>query len=339
MTRDQLELFGGPPAQQLAERDRAAAKVSLAPVSPEQRAAAARLGSGVRLGTSSWSFPGWTGLVWDRAASETELARDGLAAYARHPLLRTVGIDRSFYGPLTAGQYAGYAAVVPAGFRFLAKAHEAVTVDRFPDHPRAGPRRGQPNPRFLDAGYATDAAVAPFVQGLGPAAGPLVFQFPPQPLAARFGKDRFAERLHAFLAALPKGPLYAVELRNRELLGKSLAQALDAAGAALCYSAWQHLPALSQQAASVPPERMPALVIRWMLPRGTDYQSARERFAPFDRIQDEDLATRQEIAALVRAATARGQPAWVTVNNKAEGCAPESVFRLAAELAVDEREL
>jgi uncharacterized protein YecE (DUF72 family) len=34
------------------------------------------------------------------------LAKNGLSAYAQHPLLRCVGIDRSFYRPLTEGQYA-----------------------------------------------------------------------------------------------------------------------------------------------------------------------------------------------------------------------------------------
>lgn len=331
--RDQLDLFGGPPAQQVAARDRAAARVGLLPPTPQQLAAAARLGPEVRLGTSSWSFPGWAGLVWDREAGEAELARDGLAAYARHPLLRTVGIDRSYYGPLSAVQYASYAAAVPPGFRFLAKAHEHVTLARFADHPRSGALRGQDNPRFLDAAYAAEAVVAPFASGLGAAAGPLVFQFPPQPLSATLGKQRFAEKLQAFLAALPKGPLYAVELRNRELLGEDLAAALASTGAALCYSAWQHLPEVAQQAAKIAPDRMPALVIRWMLPRGSDYESARERFAPFDRLQDEDLETRRQIAGLVRQAMARGQGAWVTVNNKAEGCAPESVWRLAEEIA------
>ena len=322
----QLDLFGAPP---LAPKPRA---VELAPPRPALVALAQRLPAEVRLGTSSWSFPGWKGILWDREAGEAALAREGLAAYARHPLLRTVGIDRSFYGPLSEAQYAGYAAQVPPGFRFLVKAHDWLTVERWPDHPRSGAQRGLLNPRFLDPAYALEAVVGPLVQGLGAAAGPIVFQFPPQPLASTHGSDRFAERLHGFLSALPKGPLYAVELRNGELLGPALGAALKSAGAALCYAAWQHLPPVSQQARRVPPDEMPALVVRWMLPRGKNYEAQREAFAPFDRLQAEDPETRAEIAALVRGAMARGQRAWVTVNNKAEGCAPESVFKLAEEI-------
>ena len=326
--RGQLELFKTPPAEVESR-----ALVGLAPPLPGLVALAQRLPPEVRLGTSSWSFPGWRGVLWDGAATETVLAREGLSAYARHPLLRTVGIDRSFYGPLSEAQYAGYAAQVPPGFRFLVKAHEALTVERWPDHPRGGALRGQVNKQFLDPAYAIEAVVGPLVQGLGSCAGPIVFQFPPQPLASTHGPERFAERLHGFLAALPKGPLYAVELRNGELLGPALGVALRAAGAALCYAAWQHLPPVSQQARRVPPDQMPALVVRWMLPRGKGYEAAREAFAPFDRLQAEDPDTRAEIAKLVRAASARGQGCWVTVNNKAEGCAPESVFKLAEEIA------
>ena len=67
---------------------------------------AERLPRGLFLGTSSWSFPGWEGLIYDRSASKTTLARKGLAAYARHPLFRSVGLDRTYYAPLTAEQLA-----------------------------------------------------------------------------------------------------------------------------------------------------------------------------------------------------------------------------------------
>ena len=48
-------------------------------------AVADRLPAGLRMGTSSWSFPGWEGIVYDRRASQSTLARRGLSAYAAHP--------------------------------------------------------------------------------------------------------------------------------------------------------------------------------------------------------------------------------------------------------------
>src|SRR5262245_28797051 len=90
--RDQLDLFHTP-AQPPSEVGSVAVPPALADV-------ARRLPRSVRLGTSSWSFPGWQGIVYDRSASETQLARHGLAAYARHPLLRAVGVDRTYYAPI-----------------------------------------------------------------------------------------------------------------------------------------------------------------------------------------------------------------------------------------------
>jgi len=184
------------------------------------------------------------------------LAREGLPAYARHPLLRTVGVDRTFYGPVPADTFRGWATSVPDDFRFMVKAHEALTVPRFPLHERYGTRRGEENPTFLDPAYARDLVIAPLVEGLGAKAGPLVFQFPPQDVQALGGPSGFADRLHAFLAALPPGPLYAVELRNRELYSPDVADVLEDVGVVPVLSVWGHLPPLPQQAGGLRPPRV-----------------------------------------------------------------------------------
>ena len=57
------------------------------------------------LGTSSWHFPGWAGLVWDRYHPAAVLSREGLAAYAAHPLMRCVSLDRRFYRELADEEY------------------------------------------------------------------------------------------------------------------------------------------------------------------------------------------------------------------------------------------
>ncbi|MFZ9888312.1 MAG: DUF72 domain-containing protein, partial [Myxococcota bacterium] len=116
MTRAQLGLFG--------QRDEPAAApgIESAPYDDELATFAARLPTSLRCGTSSWSFPGWAGLVYDRHHDERRLAREGLAAYARHPLLRAVGIDRTHYAPVGVAQYQQWACAVPEDFRFLVKA-------------------------------------------------------------------------------------------------------------------------------------------------------------------------------------------------------------------------
>ena len=53
--------------------------VAPAPVPEAVASVAARLPAGLRMGTSSWTFPGWAGIVYDRRASQTTLAQHGLA--------------------------------------------------------------------------------------------------------------------------------------------------------------------------------------------------------------------------------------------------------------------
>jgi uncharacterized protein YecE (DUF72 family) len=312
----QATLFELPPPQ-----------IEAAAPSPEHLALAARLPAHVRLGTMSWSFPGWRGLVYGKDAPSGSLANLGLRAYARHPLLRAVEIDRSYYEPLSEATLRSYAEQVPDDFRFLVKAHEACSVRRYPTHARYGSKRGELNPLYLDAAYAAEVVVGPVERALGNKLGALLFQFPPSPEAG--DPEDFARELAAFISRLPSGVTYAVELRNVDLLGPSYVQALAEAGAVHCHNAWSAMPSVLAQAKLMPPTARNPLVVRWLLRPGQAYAEARDRLRPFDRITEEDVAKRSAIARLVARAAARGVPALVLINNKAEGCAPQSAFQLA----------
>ena len=295
--------------------------------SPAQRDArlvelAARLPAPVRLGTSSWAFSGWAGVVYDKPLPPPVLSREGLATYARHPLLRTVGLDRTFYAPIPVDEYRRLAEQVPAGFTFLVKAPQMFTAPfRYESR--------EPSAGYLDPAPARDLFVGPCSEGLGACAGPLVFQFPPQGRAITREPAAFAERLAAFLSRLPRGPLYAVELRDRELLAPGVMRALVAGAARLCLGVHARMPPVGIQAAAATALGTGPLVIRWNLHAGFAYEEAKSRYAPFDRLVDEDPATRAAIATLVREAAARGDPVWVIANNKAEGSAPLTLERLA----------
>jgi len=304
---------------------------SVGPAAPgaEHASFAARLPAGVRLGTSSWSFPGWHGLVYDRLASETVLARRGLAAYAAHPLLRTVSVDRSFYAPLSTAQFREYAEVVPSDFRFVVKADRLLTSPLDPE--ARGVRTA--NPRFLDAAYATREVIEPVAEGLGERAGPLVFQFPPFAPSLVGGRGAFLDRLHRFLVKLPSGPSYAVELRTPAFLTADYAALLEATRVAHCYNVHPASAPLARQLEILPAHVQPVLVVRWMLGGDLGYEAARSRYQPFDRLVDEDETSREAIARAVLDAALAEREAFVVVNNKAEGSAPLSVFRLAERIA------
>jgi uncharacterized protein YecE (DUF72 family) len=276
----------------------------------------------------SWSYPGWQGVVYQRPHPDRELAAYGLTAYAKQPLLRAAEIDRSYYEPLSAAALREYASQVPSDFRFVVKAHEDCTVECYPMHARYGKKRGLQNERYLDPDYASRAVVEPLA-GLGDKLHSLLFQFSPMPQS---DARQFAERLHRFLRGLPRGPVYAVELRNDTLLTRQYGQALADAGAIHCHNAWTYMPSVLEQARSLPPQTRKPLLVRWLLKRGSRYEQANTRFEPFSKLQEEDLETRGEVASLVDKALAHDVPVCALVDNKAEGCAPASITLLARAL-------
>ena len=325
---NQLNLFGDPPPPPAKPARAPAVEPALLDPGDEKRAA--QLPASFRMGTSSWSFPGWSGIVYDRQASKGTLAKKGLEAYAQHPLLRAVGIDRTYYGPISAGAFADYAAQVPDDFRFLVKAASHCT-DPFVRGERGAAQ--DVNPLYLDAGFARDEIVAPFVEGLGARGGVLLFQMPPQGARAVDRPREFADRLAAFLEALPKGVPYAVELRDRALVTPDYFAALAAGDARHGYCVHPRMPTLAEQRAIDPRPQGGPLTLRWMLQAGLHYEQARDRYDPFDRLVDEDLETREAVARLCLEHAATGEPVILVANNKAEGSAPLTLFEVAARIA------
>jgi len=323
----QLSLFGAdepPPPPKKAQRDPAAANVDA-----DLAAVGAALPASIYLGTSSWAFPGWAGLVYAEAMPESLLSKRGLLAYGRHPVFRTVGIDRSFYAPLAEAEYAAYAAQVPDHFRFVTKATNTCTDAHIRG---AGGRIAGDNPRFLYAALVTAQFVGLCSAGLGVKAGPLVFQFSPMGKTATAQPGRFADRLHAFLEKLPQGPLYAVELRDRALLTPQLVHALNDTGARYCVGINPRMLGVHEQLEAMYGLAPGPLVARWNLHAGYDYEEARAHYRPFNRLVDEDPQSREALADACVAAAMAAQPAFVTANNKAEGSSPLSMAKLAKSI-------
>ena len=92
------------------------------------------------------------------------------------------------------------------------------------------------------------------------------------------------------------------------------------------------MPALHEQMRLVPLEAMSTFLVRWMLHPARRYEEATRRYQPFDRMVDDDRDNRQTITSLCLTALAAGHPSFVIANNKAEGSAPCTVFRLAEDV-------
>jgi len=295
----------------------------------------------LRLGTSSWNYQGWDGLVWNGKYAETNLSRYGLTAYARHPLFRTVSIDRSFYRPLNVAQFAEYASQVGPDFRFVVKAPSLVTDALVRDESGRGMR---PNSHFLNAQEAVQMFVEPALEGLGHKLGALVFQISPLPGAWLAQMPKLIDRLHQLLTAIPNlksiapDGVVAVEVRDPQWLTPQFVNALRDTGATYCMGLHAKMPHITEQLPILRALWPGPLVCRWNLNPvhgAFGYEDARDAYEPYDKIIDPDPETRAALVRVIAGTANAGQNVFVTLSNKAEGSAPLSVIELARAIRLN----
>lgn len=327
---DQLFLFE-PPEDDRA-RERRLALEALDARRAHAATIAATLPDHVHFGTSSWTFPGWAGLVYPPGLTGAALSREGLRHYARHPLLTTVGVDRSYYAPIPIEDLRQYADQLPDGFRCCLKAPASVTSRLAPTF---GAARGAAalNPSFLSTERLITDLLEPLAVAFLPHTGPIVLEFPPSAREPSQAPAAFLDALDRFLETLPRDFQYAVELRDKALLTPAYRAVLAARGVAHTYNYWSAMPMPLAQAAVVPPEEPPFSVVRLLLRPGAWYEDQRDRFTPFNRLVEPDESMRDEVVRLTTRALAKGRKVYVLVNNKAEGSSPLTVDALAARLA------
>ncbi|MCB5363782.1 DUF72 domain-containing protein [Pusillimonas sp. CC-YST705] len=344
----QEDLFGGDalptavpqPSQSkvVAAPRKAASKVKPALEGQKWLEIAQQLPAGLRFGVSTWSYPGWKGLVWEGDYAPSVLSKQGLQAYHQHPLLRTVCIDRTFWRPLTIAQYAAYAAQVDKDFRFVVKCPASITDAQL--RSEEGKAR-EPNPDFLNPQLVVEHFVQPTLMGLDTKLGVLVFQLSPLSWAWLSRPQALLEKLGVMLAAVRQAlegkpeVIVAVEVRDPELLGQPLVDTLKAHGATFCLGLHGKMPPIEDQLPVLRALWPGPLVCRWNLNRvfgAYGYADAQKKHDPFNALLSEDLHTRAVLARTILGITGAGQAAYVTISNDAEGCAPLSIQNLAHAL-------
>src|SRR5215470_8320437 len=105
---------------------------------------------GVFIGTSSWKYPGWRGMLYDSARyeyrgkfAESRFNRGCLAEYAE--VFKTVCVDAAYYNFPSRQYLEGMASQVPENFLFALKVTDAITIKNFPNLERFGDLAGKPN--------------------------------------------------------------------------------------------------------------------------------------------------------------------------------------------------
>lgn len=288
----------------------------------------------IRFGTSTWTYEGWQGQIYQRQYAKTTFARECLGEYCQYlyngePLFRTVGNDSAFYRPPTTNQLSHYLKQIPEDFEMCFKVWEEITIPGFASHVRYGIKAGQPNLRFLDAKLFNDLVLAPYREAkFEPHLGPFIFEFQRHSLTT----DEFCSRLDRFFGQLPNDFRYAVEIRNAALLGPGYRKVLESHGVGHVYNHWSYMPPLQQQHMRME-ERFtaPFTVIRLLTPLNISHEAAVKRAAPYNKIVEVLPQMRKETVTLIKQAVRENRRIYVLVNNRTEGNAPLTVQAIAAQ--------
>lgn len=137
----------------------------------------------IRLGMSSWTYPGWQGQIYQQQYAKTAFVRECLREYGQYlyngdPLFRTVGNDSTFYRPPTASNFVTTWNKFLKTSRCASRSGKKSPSPPLRSRPVMASRREKPNPRFLDFKLFTELFLTPFREvQFKPHIGPFIFEF------------------------------------------------------------------------------------------------------------------------------------------------------------------
>ena len=277
----------------------------------------------VWVGTSSWKYPGWLGQIYTRERYLTrgkfslkKFEATCLAEFGETFL--TVCGDFAFYQFPSPEYWAKLFLSSPATLNFSFKVPEHITVKTWPGHPRYGQRSGLENENFLDVGLF-EAAFTSVLTPYRARVGVLIFEFGTFSKGQFAGVQEFVEKLDPFLASLPRGWRYAVEIRNAEYLVPEYLDCLRRHGVAHVYSSWTRMPELGSQLALQETQTADFAVARALLRPGRTYEQAVQMFAPYAKVREPYESLRESLRELVRHGLISRKGVFVYLNNRLEG--------------------
>ncbi len=283
---------------------------------------------GVYLGTTSWKYRGWEGMIYAGGyESEAQFQRASLREYTHY--FPTVGADFTFFAYPTPEMVAYLANSSPENFRFCPKVTKRITIEKFPDLPVYGKWAGKENPEFLNVEVFRRQFLAP-LQGLSGRLGPMIFEF----LSL---EPRHLTRLEAFFSELPKDISFAVEIRDPSAISRNYYERLLSWGVMPAFQVSSQHPPIDAQwnlyaEAGGLKNSLPFLILA-DLPTGISADEATRLFQPYSRLVREDPESRTAMVRITEFARQSKRKAFILFHNRWEGSAPQSAGKFLTELA------
>jgi uncharacterized protein YecE (DUF72 family) len=273
----------------------------------------------LRVGTCSWKYPSWHGLVYSRATGI-----DYLEEYARK--YDTVEIDQWFWALPEKEIAAQYASVTPPEFRFTIKLPNMLSLTHF--YGRKGDTKLRPNPDFLSQSLFRD--VLGRLEPLHAKIGMLMLQFEYLNRQKMESREAFLEALAGFAAAAPRTLPIAIEPRNSKWVDGRWFSFLAEHGLSHVFLHGYYMPPAWETWTQLGRLVRGAAVVRLHGPDRKGMEKATGE--SWDRIvapKDEEL---DRIGAMIEDMRGRSMTVWLNINNHYEGSAPLTIERLVERL-------
>jgi uncharacterized protein YecE (DUF72 family) len=279
----------------------------------------------LRIGTSSWNFNSWEGLVYSRDSD-----RSYLEQYAQ--MYDSAEIDRWFWSlfdspeprlpdPRTAEEYAR---IIPEGFMFTVKVPNSITLTHHYQREKSKPLRSNPNflsPQLFDAFAESIGALKDHVAAL-------IFQFEYLNKQKMSSQREFQSRMESFFCAIHSPYPCTVETRNPRYLNDHYFDFLRRNSLFPCLLQGYYMPDLRK----ILPGRESwfsegdLAIIRLHGPdrRGMERTTGKR----WDRIvnpKDEEIG---DILVTILRLLRRKVDVYLNVNNHYEGCAPLTIDKI-----------
>ncbi len=278
---------------------------------------------GIYFGGSSWKYPGWKGLIYNKKySSKKEFNLHALAEYSE--LFPTVCADFALYDFPDPEKMKIIHDQTTDDFKISLKVTDRITVKRYPNIPRFGAKAGTVNSDFLNVEMFQEYFLKP-LEALKKKRGAIIFEFSTFYPTSGVNYKTFVEMMDDFLARLPKGVEYAIELRNEDFLTEEYLKMLQSHGVAHLLNNWTRMPPIIQQLKIGGVFTTKFSVARALLKPGRPYQEAVEMFSPYMEIKEVNTELRMGVAEAVSRCIADGRALYAYINNRAEGNSPKTI--------------
>lgn len=282
----------------------------------------------LRMGTCSWKYPSWNGLVYSRAKGI-----DYLAEYSRK--YRTVEVDQWFWSLFGADSVSlprastveQYAAAVPADFTFTVKVPNSITLTHFYRRDKSQPLVRNPHFLSIDLFRSFLETLKP----LGPRIAVLMFQFEYLNRQKISSQGEFLERLGGFFASAPRETEYALEPRNPQFLDDVYFRFLNEYDLRHVFLQGYYMPD-STGIYWRNRDLVRGLTVIRLHGYGRDEMEKKtgKKWGKIAAPKEEEL---DRVVKVIEDLLVRGVDTYVNVNNHYEGSAPLTIERLAERLS------